>query len=110
MKGKVALVTGAGSGIGRAAALALAAQGVHLVLTSRSQGGLEETDDLIRAAGGSATLQLPLDLVREAEQMEALGPSLVERFGRLDILVHAAMSWPSSPPSRTSCRATGMRA
>lgn len=89
MKGQVALVTGASRGIGRATALALAAAGAHVVLTARSQGGLEETDDLIRAAGGTATL-LPLDLIKEADQLDMLGPSLVQRFGRLDILVHAA--------------------
>jgi len=89
LAGQVALVTGASRGIGRATALALAGMGVHLVLTARSQGGLEETDDLIRAAGGTATL-LPLDMVREAEQLDMLGPSIVERFGRLDVLVHAA--------------------
>jgi len=89
MKDHVALVTGASRGIGRAVALALAAQGVHLVLTARSQGGLEETDDLIRQAGGTATL-LPLDMVKEAEQIDMLGPSIMERFGRLDILVHSA--------------------
>jgi len=89
MKDHVALVTGASRGIGRAVALALAAQGAHLVLTARSQGGLEETDDLIRRAGGTATL-LPLDLVKEAEQIDMLGPSIMERFGRLDILVHSA--------------------
>nr|WP_314072948.1 SDR family oxidoreductase [uncultured Roseococcus sp.] len=89
LEGQVALVTGASRGIGRAAALALAGMGAHLVLTARSQGGLEETDDLIRAAGGSATL-LPLDMVREGDQLDKLGPSLAERFGRLDVLVHAA--------------------
>jgi len=89
VKGQVALVTGASRGIGRAVALALAAQGAHLVLTARSQGGLEETDDLIRQGGGTATL-LPLDLIKEADQIDMLGPSILERFGRLDILVHAA--------------------
>ncbi|MCU0889237.1 MAG: SDR family NAD(P)-dependent oxidoreductase [Rubritepida sp.] len=87
--GQVALVTGASAGIGRAAAVALARRGAHVVATGRRQGGLEETDDLIRAAGGSATL-LPLDFVKEGEQLDAVGPSIVERFGRLDILVHAA--------------------
>lgn len=89
LQGRVALVTGASRGIGRATALALASMGAHLVLTARSQGGLEETDDLVRQAGGTATL-LPLDLVKEAEQLDMIGPSIVERFGRLDILVHAA--------------------
>ena len=89
MTARVALVTGASRGIGRATALALAGMGVHCVLTARGQGGLEDTDDAIRAAGGTATL-LPLDLIKEADQLDMLGPSIVERFGRLDILVHAA--------------------
>lgn len=89
MQGQVALITGASRGIGRATALALAAAGAHVVLMARSQGGLEETDDLIRAAGGAATL-LPLDFIKEADQLDMLGPSIVQRFGRLDILVHAA--------------------
>lgn len=89
LQGQVALVTGASRGIGRAAAIALAARGAHVVLTGRTQGGLEEADDAIRAAGGTATL-LPLDLMKEAEQIDAIGPSIVERFGRLDILLHAA--------------------
>jgi len=62
--------------------------GAHVVITARTQGGLEETDDAIRAVGGSATL-LPLDLA-EGAQVDTIGPSLFQRFGRLDILVHAA--------------------
>lgn len=89
LSGQIALVTGASRGIGAATAVALARRGAHVVLTARTVGGLEETDDAIRAAGGTATL-LPLDLVKEAEQLDTLGPSLAERFGRLDILVHAA--------------------
>jgi NAD(P)-dependent dehydrogenase (short-subunit alcohol dehydrogenase family) len=96
--GQVALVTGASSGIGRAVAVALAGQGAHVVATGRRQGGLEETDDLIRAAGGTATL-LPLDLAKQGEQLDALGPSIVERFGRLDILVHAAGVLPKLTPA-----------
>ncbi len=85
---RVAFVTGASRGIGAAVALALARGGTHVVLTARTQGGLEETDDAIRAAGGTATL-LPLDLA-DGEQLDSVGPSLFERFGRLDVLVHAA--------------------
>ncbi len=85
---RVALVTGASRGIGAAVALELARLGAHVVLTARTQGGLEETDDCIRALGGSASL-LPLDL-RDGPQIDAIGPSLFERFRRLDILVHAA--------------------
>jgi len=84
----IALVTGASRGIGAATALALARLGAHVVLTARTQGGLEDTDDAIRAAGGAATL-LPLDL-KEGEQVDAIGPSLYERFGRLDAMIHCA--------------------
>lgn len=85
---RVALVTGASRGIGAAVAVGLARAGVHVVLLARTQGGLEETDDAIRAAGGTATL-VPLDL-RDGAAIDPLGPSLAQRFGRLDVLVHAA--------------------
>lgn len=88
LDGCVALVTGASRGIGAAVAVELARLGVHPVLIARTQGGLEDTDDAIRAVGGSATL-LPMDL-REGAKIDAIGPSLYQRFGRLDILVHAA--------------------
>jgi len=89
LQGRVALVTGASRGIGAATAIELARLGAHCVITARSQGGLEETDDAIRALGGSATL-LPFDLARDVDKLDPLGPSIVERFGQLDILVHAA--------------------
>ncbi len=88
LAGQIALVTGASRGIGAAVAIELARRGAHVVLTARTQGGLEETDDVIRAEGGVATL-LPLDL-REGETIDQIGPSLAQRFGRLDILVHNA--------------------
>ncbi len=88
LDGAVALVTGASRGIGAAVAVELARLGAHCVITARTQGGLEETDDAIRAVGGTATL-LPLDLAKDAE-IDKLGPSIVQRFGRLDVLVHAA--------------------
>jgi NAD(P)-dependent dehydrogenase (short-subunit alcohol dehydrogenase family) len=84
----VALVTGASRGIGAATAIELGRLGALVVITARTQGGLEETDDAIRAAGGAATL-LPLDL-HEGEQIDRIGPSLYQRFGRLDVLVHCA--------------------
>ena len=80
--GRIALVTGASRGIGRAAAVALAAAGHHVILVARTVGGLEETDDLVRAAGGSATL-VPLDL-KDFAALDRLGASLFERWGRLD--------------------------
>jgi NAD(P)-dependent dehydrogenase (short-subunit alcohol dehydrogenase family) len=88
LSGRVALVTGASRGLGAAVAVELGRLGAHVVITARTQGGLEDTDDAVREAGGSATL-LPLDL-REPEKVEAIAPSIVARFGRLDILVHAA--------------------
>ena len=81
-------MTGASRGLGAAVAVELARAGAHVVLTARTQGGLEETDDAVRAVSGAATL-LPLDL-HDGEKIDALGPSLFSRFRRLDILVHAA--------------------
>lgn len=90
LDGSVALITGASRGIGAAVAVELARRGAQCVLLARTQGGLEETDDAIRAAGGRPATLLVLDLVRQAEQIDMIGPSIVERFGRLDILVHNA--------------------
>lgn len=88
LAGRVALITGASRGLGAASAVELARRGAQVVLLARTQGGLEETDDAIRAEGGEATL-LPFDLA-EGEALDRLGPSIYARFGRLDILVHAA--------------------
>lgn len=85
---RVALVTGASRGIGAAVAVELARRGVHVVLLARTQGGLDETDDAVRAVGGTATL-LPMDL-RDGAAIDPVGPSIATRFGRLDILVHSA--------------------
>ena len=79
---RVALVTGASRGIGRAAALGLAATGAHVVAVARTTGGLEELDDEIRAKGGTATL-VPLDL-KDLDGINRLGASIYERWGRLD--------------------------
>lgn len=85
LEGRIALVTGASRGIGRAAALAFAQAGAHIVALARTSGALEELDDAIRAIGGSATL-VPLDL-SDAGGLEKLGPALLERWGKLDILL-----------------------
>lgn len=98
LAGQFALVTGASRGIGAALAVELARLGAHCVLVARTQGGLEETDDRIRALGGQATL-LPFDLAgKEADKIDSFGPSLVERFGRLDILAHVAGALGSLTP------------
>lgn len=82
---RVAVVTGASRGIGRAAALALAAEGAHVIAVARTVGGLEELDDDIRAAGGAATL-VPLDL-KDYEAIDRLGGAIHERWGKLDMLL-----------------------
>lgn len=96
LAGRIALVTGASRGIGRAVALALAGAGAHVVLVARTSGALEEIDDEVRAIGGSATL-VQLDL-RKGDRVDALGPSLYQRWGKLDILVaNAGVLGPLSP-------------
>ncbi len=86
---RIALVTGASRGIGRAAAVALAKTGAHVVALARTQGGLEELDDEIRAlrpAEPEATTLVPMDL-RDFAAIDRLGEALHRRWGRLDVLV-----------------------
>ena len=87
LRGKRALVTGSSRGIGRAAAIALAGAGCHVILSARTTGALEEVDDEIRAIGGSASI-LKLNLLNN-ETVDALGPALFERWQKLDVLVAA---------------------
>ncbi len=96
LTGKIALITGASRGIGAAVAERFAREGAHLVLAGRTVGGLEETDDRVRAAGGSATL-VPLDL-RDFIKIDELAAALYERYGRLDILVGNAGEFGSFSP------------
>ena len=82
---RIALVTGASRGIGRATALALAAEGAHVIAVARTVGGLEELDDAIKKAGGGATL-VPLDL-RDGAAFPRLAGAVAERWKKLDILI-----------------------
>jgi len=86
---RIALVTGASRGIGRASALALAGAGAHVIAVARTQGGLEELDDEIRQATGKSATLVPLD-VADGAGLDQLGYEAHKRFGRLDVLVHAA--------------------
>lgn len=88
LKNKVALVTGASSGIGRDAALALAKAGAVVVLGNRRESEGEETARLIRESGGEAVF-LRTDVTRQAD-VDALVGRAVDRFGRLDIAVNNA--------------------
>ena len=85
LKDRIALITGASRGIGRATALHLAREGAHVLLLARTQKLLEEVDDEIKTFGGKVSL-IPLDLT-DGKKIDALGPTLYERFGRLDVLV-----------------------
>jgi len=88
LQGKVAWVTGAGSGIGEAAALALAEEGAELVLTGRRSAPLQDVAGRITAKGGKAHVQ-PADMM-DATAVKAVGAFLADKFGRLDILVNNA--------------------
>jgi short-subunit dehydrogenase len=84
-EGQLALVTGASRGIGAATATALAAEGAHVILTARTAGALEQVEEAIHAAGGTATIA-PLDLI-ETDSIARLASAVAERWGTLDILV-----------------------
>src|SRR5579883_3395322 len=88
LAGKVAWVTGAGSGIGEGAALALAEEGAAIVLTGRRREPLERVAGRIREKGGSAHVQ-PADL-RDAKAVQTIGDFIHDQLGRLDILVNNA--------------------
>src|SRR3974377_367797 len=92
----VPLLTGASRGLGAALSLQLAQAGAHVVAVARTVGGLEELDDKIKAAGGSATL-VPLDM-KASEGIPRLALALNERYRRLDVLIgNAGILGPLSP-------------
>jgi len=96
LKGRLALVTGATRGLGRAIAICYAKAGAHVIAVGRTQGALEDLDDEIQKVGEAATL-LTLDL-RKGDKIDGLGPTIYERWGKLDIFVaNAAMLGPLSP-------------
>lgn len=93
---KIALVTGASRGLGCAMAETMASRGHHVIALARTVGGLEELDDRIQAAGGSATLA-PVDLTNE-DALRQICRGIFDRWGKLDLLVHAAIHAPPLTP------------
>jgi NAD(P)-dependent dehydrogenase (short-subunit alcohol dehydrogenase family) len=88
LKGKVCWVTGAGTGIGQAAAVMLAQEGAQVVLSGRTPASLEKTAKLAAERGGVAFPEV-LD-VTNADQVEAVAGRIEQKFGRIDVLVNNA--------------------
>lgn len=100
-EGRVALVSGASRGLGRAVAEILGAEGAHVLALARTVGGLEDLDDAVQKAGGATTL-IPLDLTDDPA-LERLGAAVHERWGKLDLWVHTAVhAAPLSPADHVS--------
>jgi len=99
---RVAIVTGAGKGIGRAVALAFAEAGAHVVCAARTRSDLEATAAEVERRGRRA-LAVPCD-VTKTEDLEALVAETCAAFDRLDVLVNNAGGWPPRPALDTSER------
>jgi NAD(P)-dependent dehydrogenase (short-subunit alcohol dehydrogenase family) len=98
---RIAVITGATRGIGRAVARRFAAEGANLILTGRTTGALEEVDDEVRAASGKNATLVPMDLT-DYDAIDRLGAAIFERHGKLDILVgNAGMLGTLSPLGHT---------
>ena len=92
LEGKIAIVTGSGKGIGRDAALAIAAEGATVVTVARTQSDLDKTVKMIEDAGGTA-ISLSRDLT-DGEQVADMVKTVVDKYGRIDILVNNAGGYP----------------
>ena len=108
MSETIALVTGASRGLGAAVAEQLSKPGTHIVSLARTAGALEELDDRIDAKGGGSSLAV-VD-ISEAEPLRGLCASIFKRWGRIDLLVHAAIHAPPLSPAAQSDRSDLQRA
>lgn len=95
LEGKVTILTGAGTGIGKGMARAFAREGAPLILASRNQANLEETADEVRGLGGAA-LVVPTDVTDE-DQVKALFATTMAEFGRVDILINNSGAFDGGP-------------
>ena len=100
LQGQVAIVTGAGRGIGAAIARAFAEAGASVVLASRTEEQLRQVEAEIIAAGGTALVH-PTDVL-DLPQLQQLADATMERFGRIDLLVNNAGGFPPAPVANTS--------
>lgn len=100
--GLVAVVTGGGTGIGRATALELARTGASVAVCGRRAEPLEQTRAAIEASGG-ACLAFPAD-VREPDRVAAFADAVLERFGRVDVVVNSAGGQFAAPPEQISAK------
>ena len=97
LAGRIALITGASRGIGRAVALRFAKEGAHVIALARTQGGLEELDDEIKKVTGKPGT-LIVESITDFDKLDQVGAALFQRYGKLDILVgNAALLGQLSP-------------
>lgn len=98
--GQVAIVTGAGRGIGQGCALALAEVGANVVCGARTQEQIDDTAEQVRALGRRA-IAVPCDVMERADLESLIGAALDE-FGRIDVVINNAGGWPPRDALRTS--------